>query len=83
MGGGGPKVWGTEGGGHRTCISDVGAVLQGKGMELGQALQHGLQANIPQVAAVTEVQGLQRLEACQAACPLICDLDTPAQHATC
>lgn len=80
-GGGGGQ--GTRGGGQRTCISDVGAMLQGKGVKLGQALQHSLQANIPQIAAVTEVQGLQRLEACQAACPLICNLHTPAQHVTC
>ena len=30
-----------------TCISDVGAVLQGEGVKVGQALQQSLQAHIP------------------------------------
>lgn len=64
--------------GCRTCISDVGAVLQAEGVQVGQAWQHGPQAGVPQVVTVTQVQALQALQARQAAGPRVCDLRTPA-----
>lgn len=57
-------------------------MLQGEGLKVGQALQQSLQAGIPQVIAITQVQGLQSLEASQAACPLICNPHTPADTHT-